>query len=78
MTEPLSSDQLASLRWSDNDGVGDVSNQLHYYRRSEDDRILWGGYDATYHFNNGTGAQHDQSDRTHSTLSEHFFQRSLN
>lgn len=74
MTEPLSADQLASVRWSENDGVGDVSNQLHYYRRSEDDRILWGGYDATYHFNSGTGPEYDQSDRTHSTLAEHFFE----
>lgn len=74
MTEPLSADQLASLRWNENDGVGDVSNQLHYYRRSEDDRILWGGYDATYHFNNGTGARYDQSEGTHSTLAKHFFQ----
>jgi glycine/D-amino acid oxidase-like deaminating enzyme len=74
MTEPLSRDQLASLRWRENDGVGDVSNQLHYYRRSEDDRILWGGYDATYHFNNGTGARYDQSEATHSTLAEHFLQ----
>ncbi|HEX6301239.1 MAG TPA: FAD-binding oxidoreductase [Acidimicrobiia bacterium] len=74
MTEPLSADQLSSIRWDENDGVGDVSNQLHYYRRSEDDRILWGGYDANYHFNNGTGPEFDQSDRTHSTLAEHFFQ----
>lgn len=74
MTEPLNADQLASVRWSENDGVGDVSNQLHYYRRSEDDRVLWGGYDATYHFNNGIGPEHDQSDRTHSTLAEHFFE----
>jgi glycine/D-amino acid oxidase-like deaminating enzyme len=74
MTEPLSAHQLASVRWSENDGVGDVSNQLHYYRRSEDDRILWGGYDATYHFNNGTDPEYDQSDRTHLTLAEHFFE----
>jgi glycine/D-amino acid oxidase-like deaminating enzyme len=74
MTEPLSPDQLASLHWTENDGVGDVSHQLHYYRRSEDDRILWGGYDATYHYNNGTGARYDQSERTHSTLAEHFFE----
>jgi glycine/D-amino acid oxidase-like deaminating enzyme len=74
MTEPLSSEQLASIGWKDRDGIGDVSNQFHYYRLSEDDRILWGGYDATYHFNNGLEPQHDQSDQTHGMLAEHFFE----
>jgi glycine/D-amino acid oxidase-like deaminating enzyme len=74
MTEPLSSEQLASVGWEENDGIGDVSNQFHYYRRSEDDRILWGGYDATYHFNNGVKPQHDQSDETHGMLAKHFFE----
>jgi glycine/D-amino acid oxidase-like deaminating enzyme len=74
MTEPLSSDQLASIGWQEREGVGDVSNQFHYYRLSEDNRILWGGYDATYHFNNGLGPQHDQSNQTHGLLAEHFFE----
>lgn len=43
-------------------------------RLTADDRILWGGYDATYHFNNGVEARHDQSDETHLRLAEHFFQ----
>jgi len=74
MTEPLSTDQLASIGWRERDGIGDVSNQFHYYRLTDDDRILWGGYDATYHFNNGLGPQHDQSDHTHGMLAEHFFE----
>ena len=65
MTEPLSTGQLASIGWGGREGIGDVSNQFHYYRLSEDDPILWGGYDATYHFNNGLDPQHDQSDHTH-------------
>ncbi|OFW66021.1 MAG: FAD-dependent oxidoreductase [Actinobacteria bacterium RBG_16_68_21] len=73
VTEPLSSDQLASIGWRERDGIGDVSNQFHYYRLTEDDRILWGGYDATYHFGNGLGPRYDQSDGTHGMLSEHFF-----
>ena len=73
MTEPLSADQLASIGWEERDGIGDVSNQFHYYRLSEDDRILWGGYDATYHFNSGVDPRHDQSDHTHGLLAEHFF-----
>lgn len=74
MTEPLTTEQMASIGWQGREGVGDVSNQFHYYRLSEDDRILWGGYDATYHFNNGLGPQHDQSDQTHGLLAEHFFE----
>jgi len=74
MTEPLSASQLVSIGWEEREGIGDVSNQFHYYRLSEDDRILWGGYNVTYHFNNGLDPQHDQSDRTHGALSEHFFE----
>jgi glycine/D-amino acid oxidase-like deaminating enzyme len=74
VTEPLLSDQLSSLGWEDNDGIGDVANQFHYYRRTEDDRILWGGYDATYHFNNGIAERYDRRDRTHSMLARHFFE----
>ena len=31
-------------------GIGDSANQFHYYRLTADNRILWGGYDAIYHF----------------------------
>ena len=74
VTEPLSPQQMASVGWAEREGLGDVSNLFHYYRLTADDRILWGGYDATYHFNNGIGARHDQSDETHLRLAEHFFQ----
>ena len=74
MTEPLSSEQLESVGWAGNEGLGDVSNQFHYYRRSEDDRILWGGYDATYHFGNGVADRHDQSAKTHGMLARQFFE----
>ncbi len=73
VTEPLSPQQMASVGWAEREGLGDVSNLFHYYRLTADDRILWGGYDATYHFNNGVGARHDQSDETHLRLAEHFF-----
>ena len=74
VTEPLSAEQMASVGWAGREGMGDVSNLFHYYRLTADDRILWGGYDATYHFNNGVGARHDQSDVTHTRLAEHFFE----
>ena len=28
----------------------DIPNQFHYYRLTEDNRILWGGYDAIYYW----------------------------
>ncbi len=74
MTEPLTTEQMTSIGWQDREGLGDVSNQFHYYRLSEDDRILWGGYDATYHFNNGLQPQFDQSDDIHGALAGHFFE----
>ena len=74
MTEPLSSEQMASIGWRGREGIGDASNQFHYYRLSEDDRILWGGYDATYHYRNGVDPAFDQSEETHGMLAEHFFE----
>ena len=50
MTEPLSSDQMASIGWSGRQGLTDLANQFHYIRLSADNRILFGGYDAIYHF----------------------------
>jgi len=74
MTEPLTQAQMSSIGWEGREGISDVSNQFHYYRLSEDDRILWGGYDATYHYRNGVDAAHDQSGETHGMLAEHFFE----
>lgn len=74
VTEPLSSTQLASVGWHERDGVGDGDNEFHYYRLTDDDRILWGGYGATYHFGNGVRPEHDLSRRTHAALAEHFFE----
>lgn len=74
MTEPLSSEQMSSIGWQAREGIGDASNQFHYYRLTDDDRILWGGWDATYHFNNGLKPPYDQREGTHATLAGHFFE----
>ncbi len=73
MSEPLSADQLASIGWRNRQGVGDVGNQFHYYRLSRDNRILWGGYDAIYHWRNGLRADFDQRPATAELLARHFF-----
>ncbi|MDR6865776.1 glycine/D-amino acid oxidase-like deaminating enzyme [Microbacterium resistens] len=73
MTEPLSSAQLASIGWSDRQGIGDSANQFHYYRLSADDRILFGGYDAVYHFGGRVRPRYEDRMASHRRLAAHFF-----
>lgn len=73
VTEPLAASQLAEIGWRQRQGVGDSGNLFHYYRLTDDNRILWGGYDAVYHFGNRTAAALEQRDKTQTALAEHFF-----
>lgn len=73
VTEPLSAAQWEAVGWQGGAGLSDAANQFHYYRPTEDGRILYGGYDATYHFGSRVDPAHDQSDRTHGLLAQHFF-----
>ncbi|TIC79538.1 FAD-dependent oxidoreductase [Nocardioides sp. GY 10113] len=73
-TEPLSPEQLASLGWAGRSGVADSGNLFHYYRLTRDNRILWGGYDAVYHFGRSIDAEHEQRAATHRVLAEHFYE----
>jgi glycine/D-amino acid oxidase-like deaminating enzyme len=73
MTEPLDAAQRASIGWLHRQGVGDAGNQFHYYRLTADDRILWGGYDAVYHWRNGLRDELDQRPRTFELLARQFF-----
>ena len=73
MTEPLSEERMASLGWGNRQGLSDAANQFHYYRLTSDNRILWGGYDAIYHFRNGVRAELESRPETFARLSEHFF-----
>lgn len=71
-TEPLSADQRSELGWAGREAVADAGNRFHYYRLTSDDRILWGGYDALYHFGNRVDPSLDQRDATQLLLAEHF------
>ena len=53
VTEPLTPEQCRSVGWRNEQGVADSGNRFHYYRLTPDGRILWGGYEALYHFRNG-------------------------
>lgn len=73
VTEPLSAAQWQMVGWSDRQGLTDAGNFFHYYRPTADGRILWGGYDAVYHFGSRVGPEYEQHAASHQTLAEHFF-----
>jgi glycine/D-amino acid oxidase-like deaminating enzyme len=73
VTEPLTPSQLASIGWAKRQGLSDFTNQFHYYRLTEDNRILWGGYDVIYYFGGKMNANFEQRPETHAKLSQHFF-----
>ncbi|GAA5011965.1 FAD-dependent oxidoreductase [Kitasatospora paranensis] len=74
MTEPLNAEQLAAIGWKGRQGLGDSANQFHYFRLSADNRILWGGYDAVYHYGGKVRTEHDQRHQTFHTLARQFFE----
>ncbi|WP_353953131.1 FAD-dependent oxidoreductase [Knoellia sp. S7-12] len=73
VTEPLSPDQLASIGWQGRHGLADSANQFHYYRLTADNRILWGGYDAVYHYGSKVRAEYDHRPQTYALLAQQFF-----
>ncbi|QYH34749.1 FAD-binding oxidoreductase [Salinibacterium sp. M195] len=73
MTEPLSPAQLASIGWSNRQGLADMANQFHYYRLSADNRILFGGYDAIYHFGGKVRDKYENRPESFERLASHFF-----
>ncbi len=72
MSEPLSPGQRAAVGWSRRQGIGGSGNQFLYYRLTADDRILFGGYDAVYHFANRMGPSLEQRRSTFLTLARLF------
>jgi glycine/D-amino acid oxidase-like deaminating enzyme len=73
MSEPLSAAQRAAIGWEGREGISDRTNRFHYYRTTRDGRILWGGYDAIYHFGSRQRAAYEQRPRTFETLARNFF-----
>ena len=74
MTEPLTPSQRDSIGWHGREGLSDGNNQFHYFRTTIDGRILWGGFDAVYHWNNGFGSRLENRPASFALLAEHFFQ----
>ena len=73
VTEPLDATRRASIGWANRQGLADSANRFHYFRLTADDRVLWGGYDAIYHFRGGVDPRHDQRPVTFALLAEQFF-----
>lgn len=73
-TEPIAVERWAEVGWASRAGLADAGNRFHYYARTEDDRIVWGGFDAIYHYGNGLRSEHDQRPETFEILAEHFFE----
>ncbi len=72
VSDPLTPEQRASIGWERRQGMSDSNNQFHYFRLTADDRILWGGYDAIYHFGNGVGQRYDRRPATFAMLETQF------
>jgi glycine/D-amino acid oxidase-like deaminating enzyme len=74
VTEPLSEEMRRAIGWRRRQGIGDVTNQFHYYRLTADDRILWGGYDAIYGYGSSTAPAWEQRRDSYELLARHFFE----
>jgi glycine/D-amino acid oxidase-like deaminating enzyme len=72
-TEPLSAEQLDRIGWRGRQGISDSGNQFHYYRLSADNRILWGGYDAMYHWGRRVDPRHEDRPTSFRKIAAHFF-----
>ncbi|MEH0843395.1 FAD-dependent oxidoreductase [Micromonospora sp. CPCC 205711] len=73
MTEPLTPEQRDAIGWRNRQGLADTGNQFHYYRITGDGRILFGGYDAVYHYGNRVAPELAQRPATFAALADHFF-----
>ncbi len=72
MTEPLSVAQRAAIGWHGREGISDAGNQFHYFRTTRDGRVLWGGYDAIYHYGSQIKEEYDARPETFEVLAQNF------
>ncbi|EMY32889.1 FAD-dependent oxidoreductase [Arthrobacter crystallopoietes BAB-32] len=77
MTGPLGAEQLRAIGWHNRQGLADLDNRFHYYRLATDPdggtRILFGGYDAVYHYGRRLRPEYEQREATFTRLAAHFF-----
>lgn len=77
MTEPLTHAQRKEIGWDRMVGLSDLNNRFHYARPTIDAqggfRILYGGYDAIYHYGGKIRSSYDTNTATFRKLAAHFF-----
>jgi glycine/D-amino acid oxidase-like deaminating enzyme len=72
LTEPLTDAQWDDVGWDDHCGIEDKRNYVHYYRRTLDGRILWGGSDGIIYPRGAIAARHDRNDEVFARLQRTF------
>jgi len=73
MTEPLTPAQLDAVGWSRRQALADAGYMFHYYRLTEDQRILWGGWDALYYRGRRIRKEYEDRPDLSAKLAGHFF-----
>ena len=63
-------EELRALR--NGQGIADLGERFHYYRPTPDGRILFGGYDAVYHWGRGLKEEFDVRPESFERLAAHF------
>ena len=74
VTEPLTKEQMKSIGWDGREGLTEAGNQFHYYRLTQDNEILWGGYDAIYNFRGKVRQEYETDAETYAHLAEAFLE----
>lgn len=72
MTEPLTDEQWAQVGWDSHCGIEDKRNYVHYYRRTLDGRILWGGSDGIIRYRGRIAPRYDTHDKILARLTRTF------
>lgn len=72
LTEPLSEEQWETIGWQQRQGVEDKRNFVHYYRRTDDGRILWGGSDGIIYPGGKIKARYDRGETVFKRLDKTF------
>ena len=73
MTEPLTPAQLDAIGWPRRQALADAGYMFHYYRLTEDQRILWGGWDAMYYRGRRIRKEYEDRPDLFAKLAGHFF-----
>ena len=72
VTEPITDTQVEEIGWTSHRGVADAGNQFHYLRLTDENRILFGGYEAAYRFHQSVKQKHEEDEWTFDLLARHF------